>query len=159
MNRNYELYPQLDTMDMNMEEFLNLNQFMMPGTKPLMPNHDTLNLFGPYQGFMYGNLFRNLYEGYQNYKPRKIIPQNEQEELLNNVDQLTFAAHELNLLLDVYPDNQEALQKFNQYRKMAQQAIEAYESKFGPLTVMSDHLNQTPWAWEETMFPWERGAN
>ena len=35
----------------------------------------------------------NLYEQYKNYRPAKLIPNNEQAELLLNVDQLTFAAY------------------------------------------------------------------
>ena len=58
------------------------------------------NLFSPYEGYLKGNLFQNLYDGYKNYKPYNIPVKNERDELLLNVGQLSFAAHELNLLLD-----------------------------------------------------------
>ena len=73
-------------------------------------------LYDPYQGFIRGNLFPNLYDPYKITRPFEVEPMNDQAELLTYIDSLTFAAHELNLYLDIYPNDQQMIQKFNQYR-------------------------------------------
>ena len=108
----------------------------------------------PYEAFIRGNLYNNLYQQYKNYRPAKLIPNNEQAELLLNVDQLTFATHELNLYLDIYPDNQMMIKLFNHYTKMANEAIERYEKKYGPLTVNAQS-NLDAFSWQAYSWPWE----
>ena len=112
-------------------------------------------LFNPYQGFIRGNLFPSLYDPYKIARPFEVEPMNDQAELLTYIDSLTFAAHELNLYLDVYPNDQQMIQKFNQYRMEANRAIEQYENSYGPLLVTSDATNVTPWAWDNRPWPWE----
>lgn len=128
---------------------LNDNQ-ILPTPNPVK----NMNLAEPYQGFLQGNLFNDLYEGYKNYRPARIVPNNEQAELLLNVDQLTFAAHELNLYLDVHPDDRQMIQLFNKYQEMAQEAIQKYESKYGPLSV-STPSGTNQFSWEAYAWPWE----
>ena len=149
MNQNYQWNKMWDQ-----------TQAQMPGTTPLLPTPSVgPNLYGPYEGFTKGNLFRDLYQQYKNYQPARLTPRSEQEELLLNVDQLTFAAHELNLYLDVYPEDRMMIDLFNQYRTMANQAIQTYENQYGPITVNSDALTRTPWAWESDVWPWAKEAN
>lgn len=113
------------------------------------------NLFSPYEGFSKGNLFRDLYDPYKNYKPVNVEPKSEQEQYLLNLAQLSFAAHELNLYLDVYPKDEEKIHLFNKYREEANKAMMEYERRFGPLTLTSDMLKVVPWAWTMINFPWE----
>ena len=113
------------------------------------------DLYQPYEGYLKGNLFKNLYTPYKNLKFQKIPIQNEQEELLLNINQIAFARHELNLLLDIYPNQQEILTLFNRYQKIEQQQKENYERRFGPLTISSDNLNKIPFAWENDIWPFE----
>lgn len=107
-----------------------------------------------YEAFIRGNLYNNLYQQYKNYRPVKLIPNNEQAELLLNVDQLTFVAHELNLYLDIYPENQMMIKLFNNYTKMANEAIGRYEKKYGPLTT-SAQSNLDIFSWQAYSWPWE----
>jgi hypothetical protein len=72
------------------------------------PNNITL--FDPYNGFIRGNMFPNLYNGYKMASPYEIKPMNEQAELLTGVDTLGFAAHDLNLYLDVYPEDRRMIE-------------------------------------------------
>ena len=74
------------------------------------------NIFDPYNGFIRGNLFPELYNSYKIKTPYEITPMNEQAELLTYVDAYTFAMTDLNLYLDVYPDDRDALQMFNELR-------------------------------------------
>jgi hypothetical protein len=117
------------------------------------PNN--INLFDPYNGFIRGNMFPNLYNGYKMASPYEIKPMNEQAELLTGVDALGFAAHDLNLYLDVYPEDRRMIELFNQYRTEKNKAIGQYEQKFGPLSPNSNALVSAPWAWDRQPWPWE----
>lgn len=148
MNQNIQFDPMMD-------------QSFMPGTQPFLPTPsvNVLNTYGPYEGFLKGNLFKDLYDPYKNYQPARLVPTSEREELLLNLDQMAFAAHELNLYLDVYPDDRDALREFNEKRKMALTALTAYEEKYGPVVITSDSLETYPFSWVEDSFPWEKEAN
>ena len=127
------------------------NTFLQPSNQEVTANQ---NLAEAYEGFLRGNLFNNLYEQYKNYRPAKLIPNNEQAELLLNVDQLTFAAHELNLYLDIYPNDTNMIKLFNKYQEMASEAIKRYENKYGPLT-LSTPSNPDTFSWQAYSWPWE----
>lgn len=113
-------------------------------------------IYDPYNGFIRGNMFPELYNSYKLNKPLEITPMNEQAELLTYVDVLTFAMIDLNLYLDVYPNDREALELFNQYRMQADEYTKKYESKYGPLELTSNSLNTFPWAWDNAPWPWEK---
>lgn len=113
------------------------------------------DLYDPYQGFIRGNLFPDLYNTYQNYQAYNIEPMNEQARLLTYVDSLEFASHDLNLYLDTHPNDREMIQLFQNYQEEAKKAVGEYESKYGPLYVSSNTLNKTPWAWNDLPWPWE----
>lgn len=142
--------------DMNL-----LGNLFMPGNNQ-NNNQSNMNsgmnqskeLLEPYEAFIRGNLYNNLYQQYKNYRPTRLVPNNEQAELLLNVDQLTFAAHELNLYLDIFPDNQMMIKLFNQYTEMANEAVKKYEEKYGPLTV-SAQSNLDTFSWQAYSWPWE----
>ncbi len=113
-------------------------------------------IYDPYNGFIRGNMFPELYNSYKLNKPLQITPMNEQAELLTYVDALTFAMIDLNLYLDVYPNDREALELFNQYRMQTDEYTKKYESKYGPLKLTSNSLNTFPWAWDNAPWPWEK---
>ena len=112
-------------------------------------------LYDPYNGFIRGNLFKNLYDPYKKEEPYEIKPMNDQAKLLTEIDSLGFAMIDLNLLLDVNPDNQDAIKLYNQYREKKESLTKNYETKFGPITMDSDSLNAYPWAWIDMPWPWD----
>ena len=60
--------------------------------------------------------------------------------------------HDMNLYLDIYPNDREALDKFNEYRNKANELITKYERKYGPLMVKSsDTDNSFNWV---SKWPW-----
>lgn len=119
-------------------------------------NIQNKQIYDPYNGFIRGNMFPELYNSYKLNKPLEITPMNEQAELLTYVDALTFAMIDLNLYLDIYPNDREALELFNQYRMQADEYTKKYESKYGPLELTSNSLNTFPWAWDNAPWPWEK---
>lgn len=114
-----------------------------------------LNLYNPYQGYVRGNLFKNLYQEYKNYSPIKLNINSEKMEMLVNIGQMGFAAHELNLYLDNYPNDRDALNLFNKYSKMTLELVKKYESKYGPLMVSNYLDSHIPFKWESEKWPWE----
>ena len=81
----------------------------------VMPTNN--NILDTKLGFKRGNLFNNLYDEYKNYKPQELKANNEKEDLLLQIDEQRFAMIEMNLYLDLYPNNKEALNRFNTYLK------------------------------------------
>lgn len=117
-------------------------------------SNNSLDLFSPYEGYIKGNLFKNLYQEYKNYRPSRLNVNSEKMEMLVNIGQMGFASHELNLYLDNYPNNRKALELFNKYSNMTNKLIKEYENKYGPLTVVG--INEdVPFNWENEKWPWE----
>lgn len=129
----------------------NMNFNMPMYQEKLVPN----SLYSPYDGFIRGNMFPNLYNQYKINNPYEIKPLNEQAQLLTYLDALCFASHDLNLYLDNYPDDRDAINLFNRYRKELDTVQKEYQNNYGPLFVNSEASNTYPWAWNESPWPWE----
>ena len=110
-------------------------------------------ILDPYNGFVRGNMFSDLYNGYKLNKPLDITPLNEQADMLTYIDSLCFALIDLNLYLDLYPNDSKIIELFNSYRMEKDEITKEYESKYGPLTLNSDSLNKAPWAWDNMPWP------
>ena len=104
-------------------------------------NNDT-NIYGSYEGYIKGNMFKNLYDQYKNYRPSKLIPNNEQAELLLNLNQTSFALHDIRLYLDIYPDDKNMINLFNDYQQKANIALNEYEKKYGPISTNTQSKNK-----------------
>ena len=116
-----------------------------------MSYNNKLDLCNPYEGYLKGNAFRNEYIPYKDYKVAKINFNSEKEELLFNISEYSFMMHDLNLYLDVFPNNQEALNKFNEYRDKVSELVLNYERKYGPLMVSS--VSDQTFNWID-LWPW-----
>lgn len=112
------------------------------------------NLVSAEEGFKRGNLFKNLYDEYKNYKPRKLVANSEREDLLMQIEENNFAMIELQLYLDIYPNDSNALSLFNKYLNMKKDLVNIYEEKYGPLTIDSD-VQKRSWLWIKSPWPWE----
>ena len=94
-----------------------------------------INLYQQKEGFEKGNLFPSLYEQYKNYSPANLIARTEQERMFFELSSLCFEAHELNLYLDIYQNNLQMIQLFNDYRKQADELKRDYENKYGVINI------------------------
>lgn len=150
--------PSSNKMNYNKEKD-KYNVQMLKQISPQMMNFDSYNnqILDPKEGFIRGNLFQNLYDGYKNYTPQEINPQNEREALLNQWQQYHFAIVDLNLYLDIYPNDTNALRLYNNYNNILKQIKTKYESMYGPLTISSNQTNQNSWTWINSPWPWEGG--
>lgn len=126
------------------------NPYMMSGnTQEKAPK-----LFDPQEAIMLGNLFKDLYMTYKGFSNYCLQPQSRKQQALLEVQMFGFVAHEMNLYLDMYPNNQRMAQLYSEYAQKAKEAQKAYEKEFGPLSV-SDTSNKTPFAWVQGPWPWE----
>ena len=116
---------------------------------------DNDNLFDPYNAFIRGNLFKNLYDPYKDNEPYEIRPINEQARLLTKINSLCFALKDLNLYLDIYPNSNEMINLYNKYMNEKDNLTKEYENTYGPICLDSESLNNYPWSWNDTPWPWE----
>ena len=126
------------------------NTFMMPNNNI----SDNSNITDSQTGFKRGNLFNNLYSEYKNYKPNDLKANSEREDLITQIDEQRFAIIEMNLYLDIYPNDKNALNKFNNYLRKEKELINLYESKYGPMTISSP-VQTDNWLWNNSPWPWE----
>ena len=115
---------------------------------------DNLNLFNPYEGYLKGNAFKDEYRPYKNYKVAKLNINSEKEEMMVNIGEYSFIMHDLNLYLDVHPNDTEALKKFSEYRNKVNDLITNYERKYGSLSVKGNVSTSTPFNWEASKWTW-----
>lgn len=79
------------------------------------------------------------------------------EELKRKIQELEFAAVELNLYLDNHPNEQKALVDYNNISKDLGSLKKEYESKYGPLCNFGNAPSAYPWQWVNEPWPWETG--
>lgn len=151
MNLLNNLFMQGNNQNNNMDPNNSMNQNNNSNMNQNMTNQ---NLATPYEGYIRGNLFNNLYQQYKNYRPKRLVPENEQAELLLNVNQMSFAAHEIRLYLDVHPNDTEMISLYNQYQQQANEAIKTYEQKYGPI-LQGSLSRENAFSWEAYAWPWE----
>lgn len=113
------------------------------------------NLADPKEAFLKGNLFNNLYDPYKNYKYGILKATNQKDELLYNILMYKFVLNELNLYLDIYPNNTDLLNLYNKYLSEEKKLSNQYEKNYGPLTVDSEYMGNTSWKWIKSPWPWE----
>lgn len=129
----------------NQYQNLNANQYVSPLN----------NIADPYEGFKRGNMFKDLYDPYKISKPYEIMPANDQAKMLTNLNSLGFALIDLNLYLDVFPNDRQMIDLYNRYRIQKNELTAIYENQYGPLDLSSNALNTYPWSWDDKPWPWE----
>ncbi|MBO5475148.1 MAG: spore coat protein CotJB [Bacilli bacterium] len=110
------------------------------------------DLFDINTGFELGNMYECLYSSYKKYEPREIKAKNEREMLFLNILKLSFAINDLNLYLDIHPDDEKTYELFKKYCVLYQQCLTEYESKYQVLELFHDIYGKYTWY---KGFPWE----
>lgn len=144
---NFMTNPNTMMNDMNYQNMFP-NNYIIPNTGT------SSNITDSQIGFKRGNLFNNLYDEYKNYKPQELKASSEREDLILQIDENRFATIELGLYLDLYPNDINALNKYNSYLKKEKELITIYESKYGPMT-LSSPVQTNIWLWNNSPWPWE----
>lgn len=75
--------------------------------------------------------------------------------ILKRIQELEFAAIDLNLYLDTHPQDQAAHRDYHAVREKLLTAVKQYEEIYGPLTVYGSTPSHYQWLWVEGPWPWE----
>ena len=78
--------------------------------------------------------------------------------MLHQLQALNFAISEIGLYLDTHPNDTEALDLFDQYVEMYEEAMQKYEQMHGPTFQMRAGIGGK-YSWTEGPWPWEYAAN
>ncbi|MEA4891248.1 MAG: spore coat protein CotJB [Peptococcaceae bacterium] len=73
---------------------------------------------------------------------------------MRKIRSLDFAIQEFALFLDMNPCNQAAMSKYNRLAFLRRRAVQAYEYRFGPLTIYGN-TDANNWDWVKGPWPWE----
>ena len=81
---------------------------------------------------------------------------NPQTELLNKIDEYSFAVVDLLLYLDTHPDDCRAKEDFFKYSCARNDAMKEYARMYGPLTMDTiKESDEEHWKWVYQPWPWE----
>ena len=121
-------------------------------------NYDgkSLKIYNPEEALKRGNAFPGLYDSYKNYAPKELKAKNNRESELLEIQVLDFSINDLNLYLDLNPNDAYAFQLFKKYVTECKEKKDAYAKKYGPLVL--DSLTEK-WLWSNGVWPWEEGMN
>lgn len=108
------------------------------------------------EGFLRGNMFADEYEPYKNLTYFSLKPKNEQEKLLFHIMELSFAVNDLNLYLDLHPEDTKMFEKFKMYTKQCMELEEQYAKQYGPLVL--SQTDSQEYEWFKNPWPWENNG-
>lgn len=87
-----------------------------------------------------------------------MVNQSEQSQTaLHQLQAMNFAVSELGLYLDTHPEDQEAVDLFNQYVERYAAALSQYEQRFGSTTQFGAALTGR-YEWLHDPWPWDYAA-
>ena len=142
-----------DNNDVNLDfTFLDLANLTNSQSMPKM-DMSTPNILPAKEGFLRGNMFKNEYKPYKNLTYIDIRPQSDREAKLFNVMQFSFAINDLNLYLDLHPDDTRVVRLFEELVKEEKQAKKEYMEQYGPLMVTK--VKGDKFDWIESPWPWD----
>ncbi len=118
-------------------------------------NFDRPKLYDATEGLEKGNMFPELYDPYKNYVPGKLKCPNERAKKLVEIQKLDFAIDDLNLYLDMYPDDMYAYKTFKKYVMECKTKKKEFTDVYGPLCL--DELTEE-YEWSKGVWPWEEGG-
>ncbi len=78
-------------------------------------------------------------------------------QLLNVIDQASFAMDDVLLFLDTHPCDQQAFNYYQNVARTRREAMDAYQSACGPLTAETVNSAGGYWSWIQGPWPWEGG--
>ena len=81
------------------------------------------------------------------------------KQLMDVIDQASFAVDEVKLYLDTHPCDAEALSYFHEMSRKRNQALKEYAAAYGPLTIDTAEASCADrWNWVNEPWPWQEGG-
>ena len=127
--------------------------FLITGNLPNSDNFNQSRLVYCKIRYARGNMFRDEYIPYKNYKAKEVIPQTEEEALLLKINESEFALNDISLYLDLHPEDKEMYRKFREEIKKYKDYLDRYERIYRPLELTSTYTDsydyyKNPWPWD-----------
>ncbi len=143
-----------ETNDFNDNYGMDLTFLNIP--MPSQGEKTTNKLYSAKEGFLRGNMFKDEFDPYKNYSIATIVPKNTKEEVELKIMELDFAINDLNLYLDLHPEDKEMFDLFKKYIAEANRYKEEYINMVGPLCITDVTGKNYNWL---ASWPWEKGGN
>lgn len=81
------------------------------------------------------------------------------KELMEHINEVSFAVDDVKLYLDTHPCDEDALSYFKEYSRKRNEALKEYAEKYGPLTVDTAMYScNDNWNWIDEPWPWQEGG-
>ena len=116
-------------------------------------NEPNVDILSAKEGFLRGNMFKDEYKPYKNLAYVNLVPKTEKEAKMFNVMQYAFAITDLNLYLDLHPEDTKAYNLFKKFIEEEKKAKKEYEKNYGPLELCNDLGARYNWIED---WPWEK---
>lgn len=110
------------------------------------------NIYNKDEALVKGNLYKDLYVPYRNYKEEKVKVYNEQDKDMLALQELCFVINDLNLYLDLHPEDNNSFKIFKDTVKSYKEKKKEYVKKWGPIDLL-DKMDD--YEWTLSLFPWE----
>lgn len=78
-------------------------------------------------------------------------------QLLNEINEISFAVNDVTLFLDTHPEDREALAYFHDTKQKRKALMQEFEKEFEPLTIDCISPDGDHWSWTDGPTPWEGG--
>lgn len=111
----------------------------------IMDFKDDKELFNVKEGFILGNMFKDEYDAYKGYIPSTLHANNEKDKILLCIYEYDFALNDLNLYLDLNPNNKKMYDLFKKLNEERKYYVDLYESRYGPLELDNSDYNSYEW--------------
>lgn len=125
---------------------------IMTGNIPSTNKKEDKKIYDLKEALRKGNLFPGIYQQYKNYVPREIKVSTEREKCLLEIQELDFSISDLNLYLDLNPNDKYLYDVFKRYTEECKKKKDYYTKVFGPLTL--NELTED-YEWSTGVWPWE----
>lgn len=79
---------------------------------------------------------------------------NDRQRLFAFIEETAFAIDDVILYLDTHPEDCQALEYYENYKKLYQEAVREYTQLYGPLS-RNDVDTCDYWTWVSEPWPWE----
>lgn len=122
------------------------------GTRVVLEND--MNLYDPNQAFKAGTIFKSLDLPYKNLKMPVLVPTSQKDAFMMEIQKYGIVVHDIDLYLDVYPNDENAIALRKKYYKEYTDLKDTYQRMYPPFDLCSNDINKVPFSWSTNKFPW-----
>lgn len=81
------------------------------------------------------------------------------KDLLQTINEASFAVDDVKLFLDTHPRDEEALEYLRKYSCIRNEAMKMYAEHYCPLTIdTAVYSCENTWNWLDEPWPWQEGG-